>query len=169
MGAYLYYKLEDKNKANEASDFLTSITENKMLMASNLDVSLNCQKSIDFFQNNKTLDKSQKKYFISYYEKYFGYGDYKTSGIDPDMLPTNVADIDAIFELLTTIFVKLNQKFKMKYYLGSCAFRTSEDYFSIQQMKAITQNGYLFSGKKKFNEKYNQLMRLFTTNKSKVK
>ena len=45
------------------------------------------------------------------------------------------------------IFEELNKRFKMKYYAHSCSLNPDSAYFTLEQMKRITDNGKLLSGK----------------------
>ncbi len=155
MGAYLYAKLLDKKQALKADDFIATIKENKQLTAINLGVNITCQKDIDMVKNDYEnsvgfiADTAEEKLkhqlsMIAMFKKSIGKLDYKVSGIDFDGIDIKEHQF---FYLLTQVFVKLNQKFKMKYLFASCAFNTDFDYFSLDNMKAITHNGDLLSGK----------------------
>ncbi len=135
MGAYLFYQLKDRKKATEANDFLEELEENKELITLK-------DPSPVFFTESDTVE-----YYINELNtsperarKMLGRGDIKTSGLGGDM-----DDLEHYLELQTKVFEALNEKYDMEYKSRSCAFTEEEYYFTIEQMKRITQNGNLLS------------------------
>lgn len=153
MGAYLYFKLKESSFASRANELLEKNKENQQLD----------DEGIYFTSKEDVLwAESNNPAAIDFYKGRIGSGDIKTSGVGcrSDM---NEEDI---LEKQTLVFEELNKQFEMKYYANSCALTPEEYYFSIEQMKRITQNGALLGGKtsKKENtvEKYNMLYELLS-------
>ncbi len=168
MGAYLRCKLVNPTQAAEADKFLMSLPENQQLLNIKYGVLIISQKDIDYVDNNykdyvvykPDTPEEQLKHKLSIMamlNEQIARCDYKVSGICFD--DTGMTDL-YFFNLLTSIFVKFNNKFKTKYLASSCAFSLDFDYFSLQNMKDITQNGILLSGKSVNPSKYNKLKKM---------
>lgn len=105
--------------------------------------------------------KIKNEYFVNEYTKNLGHGVYRVSGICED----EIADADCItledfFELVTQFFELAQTKYEMYFASSSCAFNLDECYFTIPQMKRITQNGKRLKPSTSDPEKYNKLMKL---------
>jgi hypothetical protein len=137
MGAYLYFKTE--NNPNEVDNFLQQMAENKKLVQKERGIFITCDEDIKWTKENRPD-------MLKIVESEYGTGSIKVSGIDNE---------EALLESYTKIFEELNKHFKMKYYVRSCAFNGY--YFSLEQMKRITKNGELLSGKSKHPEEYEKL------------
>jgi phage pi2 protein 07 len=144
MGAYLMFQAKDRSKDNvkKINDFLEECEINKKLGEIE-------EGGMVFLFDEVEIEWAKKQgfpYSKEYINKHYGRGDYKISGISEEEVKEKILD------LLTELFDTLNNKFEMEYYAGSCAFTKEEYYFSIPQMKKITRNGELLSGKS--NPKY---------------
>lgn len=153
MGADLYYALKDKNKSEEAYNWLVNESEiNKKLLDTRFSVYITTGEDIEWA-------KKENPALIDYMVKNHGRGVLKVSGADEDELAEIGCDEDSVYEMWTELFEELNQNFEMVYFAGSCAFRPDgKHYFSHEQMRRITKNGALLSGKSKDPEKYRLLM-----------
>lgn len=156
MGAYLFYKTQ--NNPDEVSKFLHE-EDSINIKLRELEEHLHITDSEDlaWVQNNRPelLDMESQK---------FGTGELKTSGGLHFATEKAGFDYEDIAEMWVLVFEELNKRFKMKYYARSCSL--DENYFSIAQMKRITQNGTLLSGKSSSKdyvvEKYNELYELLS-------
>jgi hypothetical protein len=143
MGAYLYYKTDDD--ANEVQNYLLEENQLNMKLIDDLDeqgIFITCSKNDNF---NK-----------------YSTGNIKTSiGTLSEKFEKAGYDNSDLLEMWTSIFEQLNEKFSMKYYANSCSFSLKEYYFSLEQMKRITNNGALLSGKtsksERTQERYREL------------
>lgn len=156
MGAYLYFKLEDREQAKEAMDFLCEEHEGGMQL-NKLGEGIHLVEPEDIEYARK-----ENPHMVESYVTRLGTGDIKTSGgvsREADEAGYNEEDI---LEMQTKVFEALNEKFKMKYYARSCAFDVDGNYFSIEQMKKITQDGKLLSGKD--TEQYLELIKVLENN-----
>ena len=153
MGAYLNFEINKKNLANEAEDFLESSKENNSLGDER--ILLTTIKDVIWAKANNPANEN-------YFKKRIGKGDIKVSGID---CRTNI-DTTEILEIQTKVFESLNKQFVMNYDTNSEAFSEKEYYFSLEQMRRITDNGKLLSGKtakcKQTRELYEKYSKLFS-------
>ncbi|MEA2100114.1 MAG: hypothetical protein U9P72_08290 [Campylobacterota bacterium] len=134
MGAYLYYKTTQKSQSDRVNDFLEANELNKILDTES--IWLIDYKHLEWVkENNSDL--------LEWESEKLGKGDIKTSGIDSR---SKLSEED-VLEMQTKVFEALNENFEMKYFADSCAFTKEENYFSIEQMKRITNNGEFLSGK----------------------
>lgn len=169
MGAYLYFKTDCN--PDEVTKYLFEKNEQNLFLQKHDEQTV-------WLCDTEHLDwvKEERPDMYQQEAKKFGKGDIKTSGG-----PQGKPFIDAgygeedLLEMWTQIFEELNKRFKMKYYAGSCAFGEKEYYFSLEQMKRITRNGELLSGKssksERGREKYDLLYPLLSepeTNKHKL-
>ena len=147
MGAYLYFRTE-KKLANEASEFLLENETNKLLKDEGI-----------FFITNKDVSwaRANNPANVAYFKSKLGTGDIKVSGVDSR---TNMS-FEKVLEMQTSVFEELNKRFKMSYYADSCAFSEDEHYFSLSQMKRITDNGKLLSGKTAKSERARELYKKY--------
>lgn len=144
MGAYLYYKT--KSNPDEVNDYLETNELQKKL--SELD-----EQGI-FVVDGNHLEwvKENRPDLLDWEAQKFGTGDLKTSGGISFKADEAGYDEEDLLEMWTQIFEELNKRFEMKYYAHSCAFSEDGNYFSIEQMKRITQDGKLLSGKTSSSE-----------------
>jgi len=148
MGAYLYFKLEKKEIAIEVNQFLEKLEENKSLG----------DEGIYFLSTEDVVwAKANNPASVDYYKGKVGTGEIKVSGVE---CRTNICETD-ILETQTKVFEILNQKFSMSYYAHSCALSVEEYYFSLEQMKRITNNGKLLSGKTAKDERARELYEIY--------
>lgn len=157
MGAYLFFKTTDD--AEKINDFLEKNENNKKL--GDEGIWLVDKKHIDWV-------KKERPDMLEWELKKLNTGDVKVSSIDG----RSKLNEEEVLELQTKVFEALNENFEMKYYAGSCAFTTEEYYYSIEQMKRITRNGEILSGKssksERGREKYNLLYPLLSEPEKKV-
>ncbi len=154
MGAYLYYKLADKNQADEYNKFIAKTNEGKRLIRANALLTVSGNDDIQWAKENFPQ-------FIEYHKKNFGKGCFKASGIpDNEILNSGCNSEREYFELITDLFVDAQTKFKMWFASGSCAFNLNGAYFSIEQMKRITKNGKRLKHSGSNPEKYEKLLEL---------
>lgn len=144
MGAYLRCKLVDPSQALAADDFVQTIKENQELIKLGRGVYFTCIKDINEVEQS---DKSEqhKKNIITMLKRDIGKINYKVSGFESDDI--GGMSMRKFYKLLATVFVKVNEKFEMKYLHTSCALDMTFFYFSFDDMKAMTQSGKLLSGK----------------------
>ncbi|WP_294963377.1 hypothetical protein [Sulfurimonas sp.] len=148
MGAYLYYTTN--SNPEDVQNYLLEINQLNMKLIDELDeqgIFITCSK-----------DDSFNKYAT---------GDIKTSygSVSAKFEEAGYAESD-LLEMWTMIFEQLNERFEMKYFANSCAFSEKEHYFSLEQMKRITNNGKLLSGKTsksdRARELYGKYLKLFS-------
>lgn len=153
MGAYLYYKLVNKNQADSYNAYMSGTEEGKRLIKAKSFLYVNDKSDIEWAKA-----KPENNHWLGYYEKYQGQGDFKASGIsDSEIFNAGCKDEMEYFELITNFFVKAQKKYKMKFAAWSCAFNPNESYFSISQMQRITNYGERLSGKDINLKKYEKL------------
>ncbi len=88
-------------------------------------------------------------------------GDFKASGISSEEIEAaNCFTLEEYFDLITEFFVLAQTKYKMWFAARSCAFNLDETYFSIDQMKRITQNGKRLKYSSSAPDKYEKLLEL---------
>lgn len=144
MGAYLYFKTNSNPDA--VNDYLETNETQKIL------------REIDeqgiFLIDNQHLEwvKENRPDLLEWEMPKLGTGDIKTSGGISFKADEAGYDEEDLLEMWTQIFEELNKRFEMKYYAHSCAFSEDGNYFSIEQMKRITDNGKLLSGKSSKSE-----------------
>jgi len=151
MGAYLTFKTN--SNADKVTNYLIEESENnkKLIELDSNNIYINCNADIDWA-------KEEREDLVDMMIRQYGTGELKTSGF------REIEDYtyEEIAEMWTSIFEELNKRFKMKYYARSCSLTT--DYFTVEQMKRITNNGELLSGKSSSKdyvvEKYNELYEL---------
>ncbi len=155
MGANLYFKT-NSNPDEVAKYLLEESQLNKKLIEWDMqNIYINCNADIEWA-------KKERPDMVDMFNKQYGTGDIKTSGVSAS-IEFSKAGYDPeedLPEMWVMIFEELNERFEMKYYARSCSLTT--DYFTLEQMKRITKNGELLSGKsspkdyvvEKFNELY---------------
>jgi len=155
MGANLFFKT-DSNPDKVANYLLEESQLNKKLIEWDMqNIYINCNADIEWA-------KKERPDMVDMFNKQYGTGDIKTSGVSASTEFSEAGydpEVD-LPEMWVTIFEELNKRFEMKYYARSCSLTT--DYFTLEQMKRITNNGELLSGKsspkdyvvEKFNELY---------------
>ena len=157
MGAHLFFKT--KSNPNEVATYLLEKSElnKKLIELDEQNIYISCQADIDWA-------KKERPDLVDMMEKQYGTGDIKTSGqygSDLFLKAGYNPEVD-LPEMWVMIFEELNERFEMKYYARSCSLTT--DYFTVEQMKRITNNGLLLSGKSSPKdyvvEKYNELYAL---------
>lgn len=144
MGAYLYFKttsnpdqVNNYLETNEVQQKLSSLDEQGIFIV-NLD-------HLEWIKENRPD-------LLKWEESKLSTGDIKTSGGISSKADEAGYDEEDLLEMWTQIFEELNKRFEMKYYAHSCAFSEEECYFSLEQMKRITNNGALLSGKSSKSE-----------------
>ena len=141
MGAHLYYRAKNQEDIDKIGDWLFDESKKNRFL-------IDIGEAVSFYT---TVDiewaKKERPDLVSMMEREFGTGSIKTSGGVGSEAEEAGLDEEDILEKQTEVFEDLNEKFEMKYYAGSCAFTLEEDYFSIEQMKRITKNGTLLSGR----------------------
>lgn len=155
MGAYLFFKVADSNQADEFNKFMSKTNVGKRLINAEAFLSVIDSEDIEFAK------KEQNKSFLEYYMKHKGHGEFKASGVSEEEIKlSECKDLSDFFDLITEFFVVSQTKFELKFGAYSCAFNPDEYYFTIEQMKRITQNGRGLSGESINPEKYNLLKKL---------
>lgn len=144
MGAYLYYKTE--SNPDEVNDYLETNELQKNLSE--------LEEQGIFVVDGQHLEwvKENRPDLLDWEAQKFGTGDLKTSGGISFKANEAGYNEEDLLEMWTQIFEELNKRFEMKYYAHSCAFSEDGNYFSIEQMKRITQDGKLLSGKSSSKE-----------------
>ena len=154
MGAYLYYKLANKNKAEDYNKFIANTELGKRLIKAESLISVYDSEDVEFTKINYPN-------LASFYQENIGKGEFKASGISTKMLENaDCETLEEFYELVTRLFVLAQKKYKMYFASRSCAFNTSGCYFSINQMKRITNNGKRLKTSTSDPEKYQELMNL---------
>lgn len=160
MGAYLYFRLEKTLEAEETIEFLNTNLNNKKL--GDEGIYIGGSDAVEW-------EKENQPDMIDYYTKHVGRGNIKVSGLDCDDVGLSSEEI---LELQCKVFEELNAKYEMKYFANSCAFSEEEYYFSLEQMKRITRNGSLLSGKTAKDQKarklYQKYFQLFSHEKKEI-
>jgi hypothetical protein len=144
MGAYLYFRTTSNPDA--VNDYLeTSKTQVKLREIDEQGIFIVDSQHLDWVKENRPdlLNRETTK---------LGIGDIKTSGGISFKASEAGYDEEDLLEMWTQIFEELNKRFEMKYYAHSCAFSEDGHYFSLEQMKRITDNGKLLSGKSSKSE-----------------
>jgi len=146
MWAYLYFRTKKIEETDKITKFMENSKEQEILEK------LTWQYWIYINNENdiKRAKKDKNDYFIEYYTKNKGRGDWKASWIefeeeDLKLLKVKNDDdaMEKVFSLVTSLCCKLNEKFDMWYLKSSCAL--SWDYFSEKQINKITDNWQRFS------------------------
>jgi len=154
MGAYLYFRTE--GNVDEVTDYLFEENKENMFLES--------MEEQNIFMCDSTHLKWVKKNrpdMLSWEQKKFGKGDIKTStDMSSKMVEAGYSQ-DDLMEMWVKIFEELNERFEMKYYANSCAFSEDEHCFSLSQMKRITNNGKLLSGKTAKSERARELYEIY--------
>ena len=133
MGAYLYFKTKPESAA-KANDFLEKQPEFQKLYEIRRHVWFVTPDEVEHYHDPEDFHKN-----IS------GTGDWKASGIDEDEGKPVGLSLEGIFEHVTILLERLNNVVEMKYASFSCALDVDEWYFSLSQMRRITDNGRLLS------------------------
>ena len=151
MGAYLYFKTE--SNPDEVVDYLFEENQlNKKLE----DLEEQTITLVD--KQHLSWCKENRPDLLEWETAKLGTGDIKTSGgLHGKKFEEAGYTEEDLLEMWTQIFEELNKRFEMKYYANSCAFSEEEYYFSLEQMKRITQNGKLLSGKTSSSERTRKL------------
>lgn len=162
MGAYLYYKTE--SNPDEVNDYLeTSNLQKKLSGLEEQGIFIVDEHHLQWVKENRPdlLDWEAQK---------FGTGDLKTSSGISFKADEAGLEYENIAEMWVQIFEALNKRFKMKYYANSCSLCPDNSYFTLEQMKRITDNGKLLSGKSSSKEHvvelYNKYFALFSQPKA---
>lgn len=145
MGAYLIAKLADKNQALAADDFIQTIKQNQVLMTLDKGVSITCIKDINEVMQDDDKSEQHKKNIIAMLERDIGTINYKVSGFESGDI--GGMPMRKFYNHLASVFVQLNKKFNMTYLHTSCALDMTFRFFTFTDMKAMTQNGRLLSGR----------------------
>lgn len=145
MGAYLRCKLVDKNQALAADDFIQTIKQNQVLMKLGKGVYIMCIKDINEVMQDDDKSEQHKKNIIAMLERDIGTINYKVSGFESGDI--GGMPMHQFYKHLASVFIQLNKKFNMKYLHTSCALDMTSRFFSFKDMKAMTQNGRLLSGR----------------------
>lgn len=154
MGAYLYYKLSNSKQADEYNKFIAETPEGKRLIKAEHLIAVYDNSDIDWAEKNRPD-------MVRYFQEQIGKGDFKASGIFTEEIEkAGCKNLDEFFELVTEAFIVARTKYKMWFAARSCAFNLQETYFSIDQMKRITQNGKRLKPSHSDPEKYEKLMEL---------
>jgi hypothetical protein len=162
MGAYLYFKTE--NNPTEVNEYL----ETNEIQQRLIELDEQCMYVVD--QEQLDWLKVNRPDILKYEEKRYAMGDIKTSGGISRKSEEAGLDEEDLAEMWVQIFEELNKRFKMKYYAHSCSLNPDSAYFTIEQMKRITDNGKLLSGKSSKSEHvvelYNKYYALFSESES---
>lgn len=157
MGANLFYKLTNKELATEVMDYICNVSEiAKQLKEIDEGVSFTEPADIDWAIENKRED------LVPMFQKNIGKGDIKTSGGLSEKAYNKGLKEKDVLELFTKMFEELNERYEIKYFVGSCSFTVQQHYFTIEQMKRITQDGKLLSGASRDPEKFNELYEILS-------
>ncbi|MFA6195275.1 MAG: hypothetical protein WC656_01370 [Sulfurimonas sp.] len=144
MGAYLNF--QTKSNPNEVMAYLDTNSIQKKLYQ--------LEEQSIFIVDDEHLAwvKKERPDMLEMETKKYGKGDIKTSG--GISFKTEEAGItyEDLAEMWVQLFEELNKQFKMKYYAHSCSLSLDSSYFTLEQMKRITNNGKLLSGKSSKNE-----------------
>lgn len=139
MGAYLYFKTT--SNPDTVNDYLeTNTLQKKLRELDEQGIWVVDQQHLDWCKENRPD-------LLEWESSKLGKGDLKTSGGISCKADEAGYELEDLLEIWTRIFEELNKRFEMKYYANSCAFSEDGHYFSLEQMKRITQNGKLLSGK----------------------
>ena len=154
MGAHLFYMLANKKKAAEFNNVMGESEIGKRLIEAH---------SFCGVIDEADIEIAKEKYpcIVSYYKEHIGMGDFKASGTsEEEITSAGCETLEEYFDLITDYFVLAQTKFKMWFAARSCAFNLQETYFSIEQMKKITNNGKRLKPSKTDPEKTEQLLKL---------
>ena len=150
MGAYLYFKTESNPK--KVMDYLYEDNQlNKNLEKMEEQTIWLCDSDhLEWVKNNRPdlLDMEKEQY---------AQGSLKTSGGISEKMEEAGWSYEDVAEMWVQIFEELNKRFEMKYYANSCSLNPESEYFTIDQMKRITKNGELLSGKSSKSERAREL------------
>ncbi len=161
MGAYIYFKTN--SNANEVTKYLLEENElnKKLVDLEEQSVYIVCDDDIEWAKN-------ERPDLLSSIEQQYGTGSIKTSGgisLQSEKEGYTYKDLAKIW---VSVFEELNKRFEMRYYARSCSLNPDGEYFDIEQLKKITDNGKLLSGKtskdKHTKEQYKRLYDLLTDN-----
>ena len=158
MGAYLYFKTIEKEDA-----VITAIAEYLYKECPINQTLMDIEENIYLYSNEDILwAQEHRPDMIEYCQIFNGKGSIKTSGGLSCEAERKGFSEAMVLELQTQVFERLNRKFPglMRYYARSCSLTVEECYFSIYQMKRITEDGNLLSGKSKVLKKYNALKKV---------
>lgn len=154
MGAHLFYMLGNRKKAKEFNEIMGKTDIGKRLIKAHSFCGVNDEIDIE-------IAKKQYPTLVEYYTEHIGMGDFKASGISSEEIEAaNCSTLEEYFDIITEFFVIAQTKFKMWFAARSCAFNIYETYFSIDQMKRITQNGKRLKPSTTDPEKYEKLLEL---------
>jgi len=154
MGAHLFYMLADKKKASEFNEIMGLTDIGAKLIKANSFCGVNDDSDIE-------IAKAKYPCLVNYYKEHIGMGDFKASGISEEEIKTaGCTSLEEYFDLITEFFVFAQSKYKMWFAARSCAFNVQETYFSIEQMKRITQNGRRLKPSVTDPDKYEKLLEL---------
>ncbi len=160
MGAYLYFKTE--SNPNEVAKWLLETNQlNKKLFEEwdEQNIYINCDEDIEWA-------KKERPDLVDMYLKQYATGNIKTSGGISFKFDEAGYSYEDLAEIWVQIFEELNKRFKMKYYAHSCSLNPDSNYFTLEQMKRITDNGKLLSGKtakdNRARELYEKYYKLFS-------
>jgi hypothetical protein len=137
MGAYLYFKT-NPDSAEKANAFLAEQPEFKKLEKIYRNIWFTSTEDVEWARKNRPES-------VDYYYHELGKGAWKASGIDENEGEPVGLSYEDIFEHITMLFERLNNVVEMKYLVNSCALNPNEYYFSLDQMRRITDHGRLLS------------------------
>jgi len=147
MSATLYIELTDKSQTDQAAQLLRTHPINmKLKKIGAQNVHIYDSKDLQWAHDENTdmikwMEKNQGKYSLD------------INSISEEIEDAGY-DEDSILQMQTEVFKTLNVEFKVEYYAASSAFNIDECYFSIEQMKSITNNGSLLSGLDEYRSLY---------------
>ena len=154
MGAYLFFKTE--SNANEVANYLLEENQlnKKLIELDEQNVYISCDEDIQWA-------KKERPDLIKMMKRKYSTGDIKTSSGIGEMFEQAGYTYEDLAKMWVTIFEELNKRFKMKYYAHSCSLDLNSSYFTLEQLKKITNNGKLLSGKSSKSEDVVKLYRTY--------
>ncbi len=135
MGSYVFYKVVDQDKATEADKWLNEQPEQKRLKEIRDGMWIWTKNDREAEQQRLEETGNGAPNFMS-----IGEGQFKVSGLPPE-------HHDEILSLFATLLAQFGQQFEIKVLSQSCGLNLN--YFTVEQIRAMTQNGTNLSGDEK--------------------
>lgn len=151
MSGTLYYEVKNKENTDEAGNFLLSHPVNIELQK--VFCNIHIYHSLDL-----EIVKKDQPDLIEWMTEHQGKSDIDVSAYASTQAEDAGYEAEDIMEMQICVFEALNQCVEMEYHAYSSGFDLSQDSFSIEQIKRITNNGSLLSYTDEFRVLYSQLI-----------
>jgi len=153
MSGTVYYETKSKNQEDidRAGEFLMNHEVNKVLRTVYCNVHLYHSLDLD-------IVKEENEQLLSWMQDNQGKSDIAVTAFATSHAEAAGFEIEDIQEMQIKVFEDLNKVTQMQYHAYSSGFDLSQDSFTIEQIKRITNNGKLLSYTDEYRVLYTQLL-----------